>query len=132
VSVLDAHPATADQQASDVRSSYWLKHSEGFQVFGPGGRIGFVALVLSADDGVSGLVIRTGLFRTQSVFVPIHQVGSVVARRKRLELLITPRPARRRISDLARELLTPSAESLPRDDAAPVPIASEGRAEVAT
>jgi hypothetical protein len=127
VSVLEAHPSTVNQQTSPARSDYWLEHSEGFQVFGPNGRIGFVALVLSSDGGVGGLVIRTGLFRTQSVFVPVHEVGSVVARRKRLELLITPRVPRRRISDVARELLAPSAESFSPDDAALVPFASDGR-----
>ena len=123
----EAHPSTVDQQTSDVRSDYWLEHSEGFQVFGPNGRIGFVALVLSSEEGVGGLVIRTGLFRTWSVFVPIHEVGSVVARRKRLELRITPRVPRRRISDFARELFAASAEPFRRDEAAPVPFASNGR-----
>ena len=123
----EAHPSTVDQQTSDVRSNYWLEHSEGFQVFGPNGRIGFVALVLSSEEGVGGLVIRTGLFRTWSVFVPIHEVGSVVASRKRLELRITPRVPRRRISDFARELFAASAEPFRRDEAAPVPFASNGR-----
>ena len=123
----EAHPSTVDQQTSDVRSNYWLEHSEGFQVFGPNGRIGYVALVLSSEEGVGGLVIRTGLFRTWSVFVPVHEVGSVVARRKRLELRITPRVPRRRISDFARELFAASAEPFPRDEAAPVPFASNGR-----
>jgi hypothetical protein len=127
VSVLEAHPNTVDQQASEGRSNYWLEHSEGFQVFGPEGRIGFVALVLSSDEGVGGLVIRTGLFRTRSVFVPVHEVGSVAARRKRLELLITPRVPRRRISDFARELLAPTTESSPRDVAAPALLASDRR-----
>jgi len=133
MSVLDAHPqadnekTAAGQPSAVLRSDYWLEHSEGFQVFGPDGRIGSVALVLSSDEGVGGLVIRTGLFRTQSVFVPAHEVGSIVARRKRLELLITPRPAKRRLSDLARDLFATRAEASARDDAAPVPVASEGR-----
>ena len=132
MSVLEAHPSkvaeqTVIRQTSDVRSDYWLLHSKGFKVLGPNGRIGFVALVLSSDEGVRGLVIRTGLFRTQSVFVPVHEVGSVIARRKRLELLITPRIPRRRISDVARELFAPSAEPFSPDDAALVPFASDGR-----
>ena len=39
----ETHPSTVDQQTSDVRSNYWLEHSEGFQVFGTNGRIGTVA-----------------------------------------------------------------------------------------
>jgi hypothetical protein len=127
VSVLEAHPSTVDHQASEAGSNYWLEHSEGFQVFGPDGRIGCVALVLSSDEGVGGLVIRMGLFRTQSVFVPVHEVGSVTARRKRLELLITPCVPRRRISDFARELLAPTAELSPGDVAASALLASDRR-----
>jgi hypothetical protein len=127
VSVLEAHPSAVDHRASEAGSNYWLEHSEGFQVFGPDGRIGFVALVLSSDEGVGGLVIRMGLFRTRSVFVPVHEVGSVAARRKRLELLITPRVPRRRISDFARELLAPTFESPPGDVAAPALLASDRR-----
>ena len=126
MSVLEAHPSTVDHQAGETGSNYWLEHSEGFQVFGPDGRIGFVALVLASDEGVGGLVIRMGLFRTRSVFVPVHEVGSVAARRKRLELLITPRVPRRRISDFARELLAPTLESSP-DVAAPALLASDRR-----
>ena len=129
MSVLETLPSTVREQASKAPSDYWLKHSEGFQVFGPDGRIGFVALVLSADEGVDGLVIRTGLFSTRSVFVPIHEVGSVVPRRQRLELRTTPRVPRARISDFVRELFAPAHESLPlqRDETAPVPCISDGR-----
>ena len=127
MSVLEAHPSTVDRQASEAGSNYWLEHSEGFQVFGPDGRIGFVALALSSDEGAGGLVIRTGLFRTRSVFVPVHEVGSVAARRKRLELLITPHAPRRRISDFARELLAPTLEDAPGHVAAPALLASDRR-----
>ena len=77
MNVRKAHPIAADEQTNGARSQYWLEHSDGFQVFGPDGRIGFVALVLSSDEGVAGLVIRTGLLRTRSVLVPAHEVRSV-------------------------------------------------------
>lgn len=112
MSVLEALPSTT-HEANKASSDYWLEQSEGFQVFGPNGRIGSVALVLASDEGVDGLVIRTGLFRTRSVFVPVHEVGTVVARRKRLELLITPRAPRARMSDLVRELFGPATDPGP-------------------
>ena len=129
MSALEAPPRTVGEQANNATSDYWLEHSEGFQVFGPDGRIGFVVLVLSADEGVDGLVIRTGLFSTRSAFVPIHEVGSVVPRRQRLELLTTPRVPRAGVSDFVRELFAPAPESLPlqRDETAPVPCISDGR-----
>jgi hypothetical protein len=129
VNAREAHPIAADEQTNGARSEYWLQHSEGFQVFGPDGRIGLVALVLSSDEGVDGLVIRTGLLRTRSVFVPAHEVGSVVPRRQRLDLLRAPRAPQARISDLLRELLAmPAAPSPPtRDEAAPVPLPSDAR-----
>jgi hypothetical protein len=127
VSVLEAHPSTVDHQASKAGSNYWLEHSEGFQVFGPNGRIGFVALVLSSDEGVGGLVIRTGLFRTRSVFVPAHEVRSVLPRRQRLELLHTPRAAQPRVSEFVRELFSPAAEPSTGNEAALVPFASDGK-----
>jgi hypothetical protein len=131
VNAREAHPIAADEQTDCARSEYWLEHSEGFQVFGPDGRIGSVALVLSSDDGVGGLVLHTGLLRTRSVFVPAHEVGSVLPRRQRLELLRAPRAPQARISDLLRELLAmPAAPSPPqRDQAAPVALASDAGRE---
>lgn len=117
--VLAALPRALGEQANGATSEYWLEHSEGFQVLGPNGRVGFVALVLSADEGVDGLVIRTGLLRTRSVFVPIHQVKSVAPRRQQLELLVAPSVPRARLSDFVRELSASAAGSLPlrRDEA---------------
>ena len=112
MSVLEALPSSVREAGQNkAPSDYWLGQSQGFQVFGPNGRIGFVALVLSADERVDGLLIRTGLFGTRSVFVPVDEVGSVVPRRQRLELLITPRVPRARISDVVRELFGPAAET---------------------
>jgi hypothetical protein len=112
MSVPEALSSTASE-ANTPPSDYWLEQSEGFQVSGPNGRIGFVALVLSSDEGVDGLLVRTGLFRARSVFVPVHEVGSVIPRRQRLELLITPRVPRARISDIVRELFAPAADLSP-------------------
>jgi hypothetical protein len=127
VNVRKAHPIAADEQTNGARSQYWLEHSDGFQVFGPDGRIGFVALVLSSDEGVAGLVIRTGLLRTRSVLVPAHEVGSVLPRRQRLELLHTPRAPQTRISDFVRELFVPAADPSTGNEAALVPFASDGK-----
>jgi hypothetical protein len=83
--------------------------------------------VLSSDVGVDGLVIRTGLLKTRSVFVPVDEIGSIVPRRQRLELLVAPRIPRARISDFVRELFAPATERLARDVAAPVRSASDAR-----
>jgi hypothetical protein len=128
VNVRKAHPIAADEQRNGARSQYWLEHSDGFQVFGPDGRIGFVALVLSSDEGVAGLVIRTGLLRTRSVFVPAHEVRSVLPRRQRLELLHTPRVPQTRISEFVRELFAPPAELFAGNEPALVPVASDRKA----
>jgi hypothetical protein len=95
----------------DERSDYWLKHCEGFQVSGPDGRIGSVALVLSSDEGVDGLLVRTGLLRARTVFVPLDKVGSVTPRRRRVELVITPDSLRAPISHIVRVLGAPSGSS---------------------
>jgi len=125
VNVRKGHPTAAVEQTSGARSQYWLEHSDGFQVFGPDGRIGFVARVLSSDEGVAGLVIRTGLLRTRSVLVPAHEVRSVLPRRQRLELLDTPRAPQPRISEFVRELFAPAAEPSTGNEAALVPFASD-------
>ena len=129
MSVREAHPIAANEQTNGASTQYWLEHSEGFQVFGPDGRIGFVALVLSSDEGVGGLVIRTGLLRTRTVFVPVHDVGSVIPRRQRLELLRAPRAPHMRFLDLLRELfaITAAPSPPPRDQGAPAPVASNAR-----
>jgi len=127
VSVREAHPIAANEQTDGAGSQYWLEHSEGFQVFGPDGRIGFVALVLSSDEGVGGLVIRTGLLRTRSVLVPACEVRSVLPRRQRLELLHTPRAPQTRISEFVRELFAPAAEPSTGNEAALVRFTSDGK-----
>jgi hypothetical protein len=83
---LKTPPSTLGEEADEARPDYWLEHTEGFQVFGPNGRIGFVELVVRPEEGADGLVIRTGLFRTWTVFVPSHGVGAVVPRTGRLEV----------------------------------------------
>lgn len=115
--------AVVDKPTGHAHPDYWLEHSEGFQVFGQNGRIGFVAAVVSSDQGVDELVIRTGLFRTRSVYVPLHEVGSIVPRRQRLQLLTAPRVPRASPSDFVRELFGPAGERSPlqRADAAHLP-----------
>ncbi len=114
--------AAVDKPTGQARPD-WLEHSEGFQVFGPNGRIGFVARVVSSDQGVDELVIRTGLFRTRSMYVPVHKVGSIIARRQQLQLLTTPRVPWASPSDFVRELFGPAGERFPlqRADAARLP-----------
>lgn len=104
MSVVEAPPRTLGEEANEARPNHWLEHTEGFQVFGPNGRIGFVELVVRPEEGADGLVIRTGLFRTWTVFVPSHEVGAVLPGTRRLELLIAPRASGECSSDFVREL----------------------------
>jgi hypothetical protein len=91
MSVVEAPPSTLREEANKARPDDSLEHTEGFQVLGPDGRIGFVELVVRPEEGAEGLVVRTGLFRTRTVFVPSHEVGTVVSATGRLELPIAPR-----------------------------------------
>lgn len=90
----------------DGRWDYWLRHCEGFQVSGPDGRIGSVALVLSSGGRIDGLVIRTGLLRARTMFVPVDSVVSVTPRRCRVELGTVPDSVRAPISHVVREAVT--------------------------
>jgi hypothetical protein len=103
--VVETPPSTLGEEGDEARPHDWLEHTEGFQVFGSNGRIGFVDPVVRPAEGADGLFIRTGLFRTRTVFVPSHDVGAVVPETGRLELLIAPSVtgAPRRIKDLAEQ-----------------------------
>jgi hypothetical protein len=60
-----------------------LRHAEGFQVYGPDGRIGHVVRVEESDHGVD-LVIGTGLFRRLMLVAHDYQVDEVHPTRGRI------------------------------------------------
>jgi hypothetical protein len=72
---------------------YWRLECEGFQVWGPDGRLGVVAEVLpaaSAED--TRLVVAGGLFRRRSLIVPVDLVAEIEPGRKRIVLESLPQP----------------------------------------
>ncbi|HEU4450949.1 MAG TPA: hypothetical protein VFR63_13345 [Gaiellaceae bacterium] len=68
-------------------SAYWLSTCEGFRVDLHDGRVGIVEEVrLSPASRPEALAVRTGLFRTRLLLVPVDDVDEVVPRRKRVLL----------------------------------------------
>jgi hypothetical protein len=81
--------------------AYWRLACEGFQVWGPDGRLGVVAEVLpgcSPDE--SRLVVAGGLFRRRSLIVPVELVAEVEPERKRIVLASLPQPERTGMPDV--------------------------------
>jgi hypothetical protein len=97
--------------------AYWRLACEGFQVWGPEGRLGVVAEVLpgsSPED--SRLVVTGGLFRRRSLIVPVELVAEVEPERKRIVLVSLPEPDRGVVPDVvstAKPIVTPKPEGGP-------------------
>jgi hypothetical protein len=73
--------------SADDLSTYWLSTCEGFSVESDDGRVGIVEEVrLSRERQPEALAVRTGLFRTRLVIVPIDDVHQVVPQHKRVLL----------------------------------------------
>lgn len=66
-------------------TDYWLRHCQGFHVFGPDGRVGFVEAVDEVGDHVD-LVIAAGLFRHRTLVAHDRDVDEldVASRRVRV------------------------------------------------
>ena len=81
--------------------AYWRLACEGFQVWGPSGRLGVVADVLpGVAPEESRLVVASGLFRRRSLIVPVDLVSEVEPERKRIVLASLPQPARSAVPDV--------------------------------
>ena len=66
-------------------SGYWLSTCEGFRVESNDGRVGIVEEIRFSPNGQpEALAVRTGLFRTRLVLVPIDDVQDVTPRTKRV------------------------------------------------
>jgi hypothetical protein len=66
---------------------YWLRHCEGFRVVAPGGRLGFVEVVLHDEDGnPTELGVAGGLFGTRLAFVRVANIAAIDARAERITL----------------------------------------------
>lgn len=63
-----------------------VRHCEGFRVLSEYGRVGEVVAVLIdlSRQELTGLLVRSGLFRTRLRSVPLTMVRSVDARRKEI------------------------------------------------
>ena len=104
------------RQPADAASdpAYWRLACEGFQVWGPDGRLGVVAEVLpGASPDEARLVIAGGLFRRRSVIVPVELVAEVEPERKRIVLASLPQPETSGVPDVisaAKPIAAPQPE----------------------
>ena len=74
----------ADQPAD---RGYWLARCEGFEVWGPSGRVGVVAeIVPRASPGTAELVVLCGMFRRRRVAIPVSAVRRIEPDLKRLTI----------------------------------------------
>ena len=80
-------------------TGYWLRHCDGFQVFGPNGRIGFVERVDGHGDTVD-LVIAAGLFRNRTLVARERDVDELDVAHRRLV-----------VSGMGRRDASPAAEA---------------------
>ncbi len=67
------------------RRRYWIAHSGGFRVDGPGGRIGIVEEVRD-DDGEPLLAVRAGLLGRRLLLIPAAEVFEILPRATRIWL----------------------------------------------
>jgi hypothetical protein len=78
---------TVERAPSTWSSDYWLRHCEGFRVVAPGGRLGFVEVVLHDEDGnLAELGVVGGLFGRRLAFVHVADIAAVDPRAERITL----------------------------------------------
>jgi hypothetical protein len=92
--------------ASDARTRASLGAALGFRVDGPDGRIGVLRDLAPAEASATcqRLIVRTGLFLVTAVSVPVTDVVSVDAARRRILVRSTPQLAHRPPAELARHI----------------------------
>lgn len=96
-----------DQPRSDCLpdlTGYWLRHCQGFQVFGPDGRVGFVEAVHKVGDHVD-IVIAAGLFRHRTLVAHDRDVDELDVARRRVNV--------HRIGTLGRASAAPQFDDQP-------------------
>ena len=76
-------PTTTDPT---LASGYLLAHCEGFTVDSPDGRLGVVEAVLPGPERPHALAVRTGLFTTRLLLVPLDEVEQVLPDEQRVVL----------------------------------------------
>jgi hypothetical protein len=81
----ESWPAGPRLVAAPVDSEYWLRSCEGFDVWGPTGRVGVVAEVRGR-----ALAVAAGLFRRRLLLVPVAAVVQMEPDRKRLLIEYDP------------------------------------------
>jgi hypothetical protein len=92
---------TRQSADSAADPAYWRLTCEGFQVWGPEGRLGVVAQVLpGASPDETRLVVAGGLFRRRSVIVPVDLVAEIEPERKRIVLAALPQQTRSAAPDV--------------------------------
>ena len=76
-------PTTTDPT---LASGYLLAYCEGFTVDSPDGRLGVVEAVLPGPERPHALAVRTGLFTTRLLLVPLDEVEQVLPDEQRVVL----------------------------------------------
>jgi hypothetical protein len=78
---------TVERAPSTWSQDYWLRHCEGFRVVAPGGRLGFVEVVLHDEEGnPAELGVVGGLFGTRTAFIRVADIAAIDARAERITL----------------------------------------------
>jgi hypothetical protein len=83
----EGKPRSADEDSR----VYWLRTCEGFRVYSKDGQVGVVEEVRCSNKQPEALAVRTGLFRTRLLIVPVDEVKRVDPREKRVFLGSTTR-----------------------------------------
>jgi hypothetical protein len=94
-----SEPATESPERSEAKArsadedsrAYWLRTCEGFRVYSKDGQLGVVEEVRCSNKQPEALAVRTGLFRTRLLIVPVDEVKRIVPREKRVFLRSTTR-----------------------------------------
>ncbi len=80
-----------EHQRSSFDRDYWLRRCEGFQVVGPGGRIGEVRGIRFGPGAEPELLeVTAGLFVRRRLLIPVSEIAEVIPDQRRLTLGESP------------------------------------------
>ena len=65
-------------------SDYWLGHCEGFRVDNEDGKLGLVDHIVGDEDEPEELIVRSGLFVSRCVSVPVDAIRAIEPRSRRI------------------------------------------------
>jgi hypothetical protein len=78
---------TRQPDPQPVDPGYWLARCDGFEVWGPNGRLGLVAeIVQRPPQGTAELLVLCGMFRRRTVVIPASAVRMIEPDKLRVTL----------------------------------------------